>query len=66
MEVINDNEKEDDQETNFQAQFKTAQNFIKSEKENRDKVQPKIFLGMGFHNFQSSVILHFLSFKNLL
>ena len=45
-------------------------NFIKSkkekQKENRDKVQPKTFLGVGFYNFQSDLILHFVSFKNLL
>ena len=70
MEVINANEREGDQESNLQAQLKTAQTFIKSEKEkqkeNRDKVQPKIFLGVGFYDFQSGVILHFVSFKNLL
>ena len=67
LEVINDDEKEDDQESNLQAQLKTAKSFIKSEKEkqkeNRDKVQPKIFLGVGFYDFQSGVILHFVSYK---
>ena len=70
LEVINDDEMEDDQESNLQAQLKTSQTFIKSEKEkqkeNREKVQPKIFLGVGFYDFQSGVILHFVSFKNLL
>ena len=68
MEVINANEREGDQESNLQAQLKTAQTFIKSEKEkqkeNRDKVQPKIFLGVGFYDFKSVVILYFVSFKN--
>ena len=70
LEDINDNGKEDDQKSNLQAQLKTAQIFIKSEKEkqkeSRDKVQPKIFLGVGFYDSQSGVILHFVSFKNLL
>ena len=48
LEVINDDEREDNKESNIQAQIKTAQNFIiksgkEKQKENRDKVQTKIF-----------------------
>lgn len=53
LDVIYDDEEEDDQESNLQPQLKTAQNFIKSEKlkqkENRHKVQPKIFQGWVFN-----------------
>ena len=55
LEVINDGEREDNKESNIQAQIKTPQNFIKSgkekQKENRDKVQTKIFLTLSIPGY---------------
>ena len=55
MEVINDDGREDNKESNIQGQIKTAQNFIKSgkekQKENRDKVQTKIFLTLSIPGY---------------